>query len=84
MSTSKTSRITLQLEAGAEPIRGLIEHPDGSREPFWGWLELMEDLRRVAADKHAPTSQPRRAAGRRASSTQQAKQQQPDKSTEER
>jgi hypothetical protein len=63
MSTSTTSRITLEIEAGADPIRGLIEHPDGSHEPFWGWLELMDELRRVAAEKptRAPPSQTRRA-----------------------
>jgi hypothetical protein len=63
MSISTTSRITLELEAGADPIRGLIEHPDGTREPFWGWLELMDELRRVAAEKptRAPPSQARRA-----------------------
>ena len=49
MSTAINSRITLELEAGADPIRGLIEHTDGSRHPFWGWLELIEELRRIAA-----------------------------------
>lgn len=51
MPTANNSRITLELEAGADPIRGSIEHPDGSSQPFWGWLELMEELRRVAADE---------------------------------
>jgi hypothetical protein len=49
MSTASSARITLEIEAGADPIRGLIEHPDGRRQPFWGWLELSEELRRVAA-----------------------------------
>jgi hypothetical protein len=44
-------RITLELEAGADPIRGCIEHPDGIRQPFWGWLELMEELRQIAAER---------------------------------
>jgi hypothetical protein len=60
MSISTTSRITLELEAGADPIRGVLEHPDGSRVPFWGWLELMDTLRRVAAEKPARAS-PRQA-----------------------
>jgi hypothetical protein len=51
MSTANNSRITLVFEAGADPIRGSVEHPDGSREPFWGWLELSEKLRRVAFDE---------------------------------
>ena len=49
MPIAKNSRITLELEAGTDPIRGHIEHPDGSCQPFWGWLELIEELRRAAA-----------------------------------
>ena len=48
MSIASKPRITLELEAGAEPIRGTIDHGDGNRLPFWGWLELMEELRRAA------------------------------------
>lgn len=81
MANAHSSRITIELEAGADPIRGLIEQPDGSRKPFWGWLELMEDLRRVAAPKRDPTSQPRRAPGGLETSTRQARQ--PDTSTED-
>ena len=65
MSTATNSRITLVLEAGADPIRGTVEHADGSREPFWGWLELSEKLRRVAFDeRERPSEQapPRRTA----------------------
>ena len=51
MSTANSLRITLELEAGADPIRGLIEHADGSRRPFWGWLELIEAMQRAAADQ---------------------------------
>jgi hypothetical protein len=58
MSTASNARITLEIEAGADPIRGLIEHADGRRQPFWGWLELSEELRRVAADEPEPPSQP--------------------------
>ena len=58
MSTANNSRITLELEAGADPIRGSIEHADGTRQRFWGWLELIEELRRVAADEPERPSQP--------------------------
>jgi len=58
MSTASNTRITLELEAGADPIRGSIEHADGSRQRFWGWLELIEELRRVAADEPERPSQP--------------------------
>jgi quercetin dioxygenase-like cupin family protein len=58
MSTANNSRIALELESGADPIRGLIEHADGSRQPFWGWLELIEELRRIAADEAERPSPP--------------------------
>jgi len=85
MSTSNNSRITLEIETGADPIRGLIEHSDGSREPFWGWLELMDELRRVAADKpeRAPPGQPQPEPARRASPARQTKPQKPHRSTKE-
>jgi hypothetical protein len=85
MSTSTISRITLEIEAGGDPIRGVLEHSDGSHEPFWGWLELMDELRRVAAGKptRAPSSQTRRAAGRKPSSTRQVKQPQRERTGKE-
>jgi hypothetical protein len=52
------SRIILELEAGADPIRGNIEHRDGTCEPFWGWLELIEELRRAAANEPRRPPQP--------------------------
>jgi hypothetical protein len=55
MSTEKSSRFTVELETGADPIRGSIEHLDGSRQPFWGWLELIEALQRAAADQSEST-----------------------------
>ena len=51
MSTPNASRMCVELETGADPIRGSIEHSDGSRQTFWGWLELIEALRRAAADQ---------------------------------
>lgn len=49
MTLVDPARLTLDLERGADPIRGSIERPDGSRQPFWGWLQLMEEVRRAAA-----------------------------------
>jgi hypothetical protein len=40
--------ITLELEPGADPIQGRIGCPDGTNQPFWGWLELIEVLGRLA------------------------------------
>ena len=58
MTAANNARITLELETGADPIRGSIEHPDGSHQPFWGWLELSAELRRVAAGTDAQPEQP--------------------------
>jgi hypothetical protein len=63
MSTAKTSQVTVELETGADPIRGSIEHPDGSSQPFWGWLELMDALRRAAADQPEGNARPTSAEG---------------------
>jgi hypothetical protein len=81
MATPNSSRITVEIETGADPIRGSIEHPGGRSEPFWGWLELLEELRRVAGDapERAPPGQPGRASG----PTRQAKRQRPRTVTQE-
>ena len=49
-------RIAIELEAGADPIRGTIDHADGHCLSFWGWLELIDELRRVAAGEATLTS----------------------------
>jgi hypothetical protein len=63
MSTNKSSRFTVELERGADPIRGAIEHLDGTRQPFWGWLELIEALQRAAADQSESTPIQPKATG---------------------
>jgi hypothetical protein len=49
MASRSNPRIAVELDAGADPIRGEIEYADGRRRPFWGWLELSAELRRLAA-----------------------------------
>lgn len=49
MANGANPRITVELEAGADPIRGSIDHGDGHPVSFWGWLELIEELGRAAA-----------------------------------
>jgi hypothetical protein len=58
VTAASNPRITLELETGADPIRGSIEHPDGSRQPFWGWLELSAELRRVTAQPDGQAERP--------------------------
>lgn len=48
---ARTSRITVEIEMGVDPIRGSIERSDGHSRPFWGWLELIETLARAAANE---------------------------------
>jgi hypothetical protein len=66
MAMTANPRVTVELVAGADPIRGSLEHPDGRRQPFWGWLELIDELRRISAAEPerygappAPTGQKR-------------------------
>jgi hypothetical protein len=58
MSSASNPRITLELVPGADPIRGSIEHGDGTRESFWGWLELIDELGRIATDSRSSPPQP--------------------------
>jgi hypothetical protein len=62
MPVKRNSRITVEIVPGSDPIRGSIEHRDGRRESFWGWLELIEEVRRVAAEppERAPPDPPAR------------------------
>jgi hypothetical protein len=60
MSTATNPRIALELVAGGDPIQGSIEHADGSRQTFWGWLELIETLQRLANTKPGPDVRARR------------------------
>jgi hypothetical protein len=70
MSSASNPRITLELEPGADPIRGSIEHGDGTRESFWGWLELIDELGRIATDsRSSPPSQARHTRTTRLSPT---------------
>jgi hypothetical protein len=49
-------RLALELERDADPIQGVIELPNGQRQSFWGWLELLEELRRATDQRsQAPT-----------------------------
>lgn len=58
MPLEPNPRVTVELELGADPIRGSIEQVDGRRQRFWGWLELIEALRRLAADASAAPGEP--------------------------
>jgi hypothetical protein len=42
-------RLNLELDADPDAIHGTREHGDGTRERFWGWLELMAALERATS-----------------------------------
>ena len=56
ISTVNNTRITLELKAGADPIRGTIEHADGMRQPFWGWMQLIQAIEDAITNPAGPTS----------------------------
>lgn len=57
MSAASNARhIRLELEPEADVVHGVVEHTDGRREPFWGWLELMAALERVASGSQSDPS----------------------------
>jgi len=66
MAPASKPRITVEFQLNTDPIRGSTEDADGRRQPFWGWLELIEALRRVAAKEPELQAQasPRYASGR--------------------
>lgn len=55
MPTGGTARATLEVEVGADPIRGSIDHGAG-RQRFWGWLELIEELSRLSVGRPGASS----------------------------
>jgi len=83
MSSASNVRITLEVEAGADPIRGSIDRADGSSVCFWGWLELIEELRRVAAGEPQRPSQPSQANDGQALEPEARTTREPHTSTEE-
>jgi hypothetical protein len=58
--TLRTVSVRLDLQADTEQISGCIEHADGSRRPFWSWLELMRELDAAVAEPEgaAPSEAP--------------------------
>jgi hypothetical protein len=46
-AADRARRVGLEIEAGPGAIHGTLEHGDGTRRRFWGWLELMAALERA-------------------------------------
>jgi hypothetical protein len=49
-SPNRPRRVTLELDDDTDAIHGTLEHADGTRERFWGWLELMSALDPATTD----------------------------------
>jgi hypothetical protein len=45
-SPDQPVRVVLELADDPDAMHGTVEHADGRREPFWGWLDLMSALER--------------------------------------
>ena len=48
------NRAVLEVEQGAEPIRGWVVDDAGQRTPFYGWLDLARLVGALAAQERAP------------------------------
>jgi hypothetical protein len=53
-AADNSHHLKLELDADPEAIHGTIERGDGTREQFWGWLELMAALERATAASATP------------------------------
>lgn len=51
-----TVSLRLDLQPDSEPISGCIEHPDGTRRPFWSWLELIHELEAAVGEAAGPVT----------------------------
>ena len=51
-------RVNLDLDANADAIHGTLEHGDGRRERFWGWLDLMAAVERVTSNRQEERNAP--------------------------
>ena len=54
MSADNSHHLKLELDRDPDAIHGSIERGDGTREQFWGWLELMSALERATAASTTP------------------------------
>jgi hypothetical protein len=53
-ASGQARRVNLELQVEPGAIHGTLEHRDGTRERFWGWLELMSALERVTSETSPP------------------------------
>ena len=56
----RTLRVELELEVGADPIRGLLRNASGVETAFLGWLELIQmvDQARGVLTEHGGRAKP--------------------------
>jgi hypothetical protein len=52
-ASDQARHVNLEISSDPDPIQGTIQHHDGTRERFWGWLDLMAALDRgTSADRN--------------------------------
>jgi hypothetical protein len=50
--------ITVDVEAGTDPLRGSLQTPDSRPRPFWGWLQLIQAIEDAIAPGRQVDAQP--------------------------
>jgi hypothetical protein len=53
---TETTRVTIDIDVGSDPISGSVDIPGGRAEPFVGWsalAELLEEARAGMASRYA-------------------------------
>lgn len=51
MARSQKLHITLDLEAGVDPLRGTLESPSTRPRAFWGWMGLIQAIEDAIASR---------------------------------
>jgi hypothetical protein len=49
--------VRIEIESRQEQPQGRIDAGDGSWHPFWGWLELMQEIEDAADTRPGPGAQ---------------------------
>jgi hypothetical protein len=47
MGAKPSVKVSVELEAGAEPVSGTVQVEDGPARPFIGWIELARAIERA-------------------------------------
>jgi hypothetical protein len=54
MPSRQQLHITLDLEQGADPLRGTLQTRAGEAHEFWGWLQLIQRIEDAIGSSASP------------------------------